>query len=50
MVCKEKIDTEEANNGSDAVEKVKAYGDDNPFILVFMDLNMPVMDGFEASL
>ena len=35
-----------AENGQEAVEKVKA----NAFDLVFMDLQMPVMDGYDACL
>jgi signal transduction histidine kinase/CheY-like chemotaxis protein/HPt (histidine-containing phosphotransfer) domain-containing protein len=39
--CKVEI----ANNGEEAVEKVQA----KPFDLVFMDCQMPVMDGYEAT-
>ena len=49
QICSDKIECVEARDGAEAVSKVKGYGDDNPFILVFMDLNMPVMDGFESS-
>jgi two-component system, sensor histidine kinase len=34
-----------AENGQEAVDKVKA----NKFNLIFMDLRMPVLDGFEAT-
>jgi len=34
-----------ASNGQEAVEKVKV----NKYDLIFMDLKMPVMDGFEAT-
>ena len=49
QICTDKIECVEAKDGAEAIAKVKEYGDANPFILVFMDLNMPVMDGFEAS-
>ena len=49
QICTDKIECVEAKDGAEAIAKVKEYGDTNPFILVFMDLNMPVMDGFEAS-
>ena len=38
-----------ANNGLEAVEKVKASGVPSKYALVFMDLQMPVMDGFTAT-
>ena len=49
QICTDKIDCDEAADGAEALAKVKACGDNNPYILVFMDLNMPVMNGFESS-
>lgn len=40
------VDT--ANNGQDAVEKLKASGE-GTYDLVLMDIQMPVMDGYEAA-
>lgn len=37
------VDT--ANNGSEALEKLKQF----PYRLIFMDMEMPVMDGIEAT-
>lgn len=39
------IQVDLANNGQEAVEKVR----NNNYAMVLMDLQMPVMDGFEAS-
>lgn len=44
------IEVELAENGKVACEKVEAaVADGNPFELVLMDMQMPVMDGYEAS-
>jgi CheY-like chemotaxis protein len=48
MICHhlrdEQFDLEEAENGAVAIEKVKAA----PFGLILMDIQMPMMDGYEA--
>ena len=42
------IDT--ANNGKDCLKKIKAARESNIYYsLIFMDLSMPIMDGYEAS-
>ena len=43
------IQTEIANNGSEAVEMVKASGKPSKYELIFMDLQMPKMDGYDAT-
>ena len=48
-ICTDKIDCDEAADGAEALQKVKDCGADNPYILIFMDLNMPVMNGFDSS-
>jgi len=56
-----KLQCDKAMNGQDALDKIIAYekyNDENPctcprrrenYRLIFMDCNMPIMDGFEAS-
>ncbi len=39
-----------ANNGKEAFDKIKASGEPSKYDLVFMDLQMPVMDGFTATM
>ncbi|EAR87606.2 response regulator receiver domain protein, partial (macronuclear) [Tetrahymena thermophila SB210] len=41
---------QEAINGQDAIDKIKTLKEtqNRTFNLIFMDLNMPIMDGFEA--
>ena len=42
------IDT--ANNGIDCIKKIKAARKNNiSYSLIFMDLSMPIMDGYEAT-
>ena len=38
------------HNGQEACDKVKKATKANSYGLIFMDLSMPVMDGFEASI
>lgn len=38
-----------ANNGQEAVDKVKTSGVPSKYSLVFMDLQMPIMDGYTAT-
>ena len=43
------IDT--ANNGRDCINKIKAARANNiTYSLIFMDLSMPIMDGYEATM
>ena len=42
------IDT--ANNGIDCIKKIKnARENDISYSLIFMDLSMPILDGYEAT-
>jgi signal transduction histidine kinase/DNA-binding response OmpR family regulator len=43
------ISVEFAVNGKEAVDKVKNSGIPSKYCLVFMDIQMPVMNGYEAS-
>lgn len=38
-----------ANNGQEAVEMMKASGEPSKYSLVFMDIQMPLMDGYAAT-
>jgi len=38
-----------ANNGLEAVEKMKSSGENSKYALIFMDIQMPVMDGLTAT-
>lgn len=39
-----------ANNGKEAVDKIKASGKPSNYGLVFMDIQMPIMDGYTATM
>lgn len=45
ILKKQNVNTQIANNGSEALDLIKAHR----FDIVFMDCQMPVMDGFEAT-
>ncbi len=48
MLSAEGCRLEQVENGAEAVDKVKAMGD-SPYDLVLMDVQMPVMDGYQAT-
>ncbi|MCU7950946.1 MAG: response regulator [gamma proteobacterium symbiont of Bathyaustriella thionipta] len=43
------LSAEVANNGIEALEKMKQTADDSPYTLILMDCQMPEMDGYETS-
>jgi PAS domain S-box-containing protein len=47
MLSKLGYECETANNGEEAIEKIK--NSNNKYTLVFMDMQMPIMDGIEAT-
>ena len=48
LLEEEKLIVDEASNGLEAVDKVKKNGEDY-YALILMDIQMPFMDGFEAT-
>ena len=52
MLKRINVCTVEANNGKEAVNLVNEMlfkNDETEIVLIFMDLNMPIMDGVEAT-
>lgn len=49
MLKKLGILTEKAKNGKEAIEFVKSRGFTRAYSLIFMDINMPIMNGLEAT-
>ena len=47
MLNKLGYECETANNGEEAIERIK--NSNNEFTLIFMDMQMPIMDGIEAT-
>ena len=43
------VKVEIANNGQEALDKVRSSESGPPFHAVFMDIQMPIMDGYEAT-
>ena len=43
------IESHGASNGCEAIEKVKAQLDCCPYKVIFMDVDMPIMDGLDAT-
>jgi two-component system autoinducer 2 sensor kinase/phosphatase LuxQ len=50
MVRKYGAETEKAYNGQQALDMIRNRGFSNPYSLVFMDVNMPIMSGVEVKL
>ena len=54
IISKSEIDLpiEVANNGKEGIDKLlalnKTINDKDTLVLIFLDINMPVMDGFEC--
>ena len=45
-----KARVEQATNGMEAVELIKqGYEKEETYILILMDCNMPIVDGYEAT-
>ena len=49
MLKTQGVDCVECSNGKEAVDNVVACGNMIPYPLIFMDINMPVMDGLEVK-
>ena len=43
------IESHGAANGCEAIEKVKAQLECCPYKAIFMDVDMPIMDGIDAT-
>jgi two-component system sensor histidine kinase/response regulator len=46
---KYKVRLSTARNGQEAIEKIRNCQEDCMYDIIFMDCNMPIMDGYEAS-